>query len=73
MSNNIFVVNKRVPTNVLENVLNDKIFQVKALIECLRLAATTSELNNKLVHDIVWAIGNDLEEVVQLQEVLHNG
>ena len=35
-----------------------------------RLAATIHELNSSLVHDAIWAIDNDLEQAIQLQEVI---
>ncbi len=68
MDNNIFVVNTLVSNPILKNALHDKIFQIKALVECIRLAATTHELTDGLIYDVIWAIDSDLEQVIQLQE-----
>jgi hypothetical protein len=73
MNNNVFVVNTSVSTAVIKNALQDRLFQIKALVECLRLAATTHELNSSLVHDAIWAIDNDLEQAMQLQEAIGEG
>lgn len=70
MDNNVFVVNTSVSATILNNALHDRLIQIKALIECLRLATTTNELNRSLVHDAIWAIDSDLEQAVQLQEII---
>lgn len=70
MSNNVFVVNTLASTTILNNALYERLFQIKALVECIRLAATTHELNSALIHDAIWAIDNDLEQAIQLQEIL---
>ena len=68
MGNNVFVVNASVSAAVIKNTLQDRLFQIKALVECIRLAATTNELSRSLIHDAIWAIDSDLEQVIQLQE-----
>jgi len=72
MSNNIFVVNASISVSVLKNELENKLFQTRALAECIRLAATTRELSNCLIHDAVWAIGDHLEQASQLQEFIND-
>ena len=73
MNNNVFMVDTLASTAVIKNALHDRLFQIKALVECLRLSATTHELNSSLVHDAMWAIDNNLEQAIQLQEVLDEG
>ncbi len=70
MDNTPFVVNTQAPHSLVKNALHDKIFQIKALVECLRIASTNSELTGHLIHDAMWAIDNNLEQVIQLQEFL---
>lgn len=72
MNSNIFVVNASASINVLKNELENKLFQIRALAECIRLAATTPELSNCLIHDAMWAIGDHLEQASQLQEFIND-
>lgn len=58
MNNSVFGVNTLASTTALKNALHDKLLQIKALVECIRLVATTHELDNGLVYDAIWAIAN---------------
>lgn len=67
---NVFIVNPTSTFLALQESIQQKIAQAKAITECLLL--NNPELPANVIYDAIWAVNSCIEQVEQLIEVLNS-